>query len=888
MYTKKKIFKNNILIIFIIFISLFTILLNTNKKLIQKEIFHFIDIVDTHLYKVTTFAELFNHNNIYLMGETFPQIFHTALKNSPSFFKKIPKYLEAKQNSFDEIRLNYNFKNYKTILTDRLHSIKSNVGIESRTNVNGYLYHGNQKYKIQSELKGKLIDHFRSPQRFSIKVSMKNDNYFFGMKEFAIQKPESRASLYEQMFLIISKNLGFIIPKHIFLNVFFNDKNWGIMNIEENPSKETLELQQFSGDLLFQFGNEKNKFIEKAHFFKPPIDSIVNFETYPIKFLNKKSLSKDKFFINMLNNQKFTQNIYNLFDHEKMCTLALLSIVWGSSHVLELNNTQYTYQKYSRKITPIPQDVAASPRKINEKSDIAKITRLYQHSCSKVSDKSFLLNKIKIAIKNSIEEIKLLEKTFPMNRKLGFDILYENINFLNKYSGNFIEVIDDRFPIEKIIYNKKVLKKMDIFNINFINEKNKYYLSLGNQLKSNIFIKSITLSGQKQNEIFNKTIELNKNIRGTYFKKYEDYLNNKNRTNLLVPIEFPMINAKINKIYFDIIIDDIDLKFHTLKNFSIIQVDTNHSKERNFDFFESSNKDFYIWKKGNWTVDKPLYLKKDLIIRENTNINFINQSYIYVEGTIKILGKQNNKVRIFSTDETWKGFFINSNDLQKTSIINNTNFSNLNSFVDLKFKMNGGINFFKSNIIINNVSIDKVYAEDAINFIQSTFKISDLNIQNTNSDALDSDFSNGIIENSYFKNITGDAVDTSGSNVKVKNTKFMNVSDKAISAGEKSYIKLSNLSFDRCLICVVSKDDSLVDLDNFKVSSYSLYFGASYKKKNFYKNGGSLNFISLSKDNLKKIRLVKDNYSKITMKNEEIASEINNNFKYYYESGIFN
>jgi hypothetical protein len=202
--------------------------------------------------------------------------------------------------------------------------------------------------------------------------------------------------------------------------------------------------------------------------------------------------------------------------------------------------------------------------------------------------------------------------------------------------------------------------------------------------------------------------------------------------------------------------------------------------------------------------------------------------------------------------------------------------------------MNGGINFFKSNIIINNVSIDKVYAEDAINFIQSTFKISDLNIQNTNSDALDSDFSNGIIENSYFKNITGDAVDTSGSNVKVKNTKFMNVSDKAISAGEKSYIKLSNLSFDRCLICVVSKDDSLVDLDNFKVSSYSLYFGASYKKKNFYKNGGSLNFISLSKDNLKKIRLVKDNYSKITMKNEEIASEINNNFKYYYESGIFN
>ena len=75
------------------------------------------------------------------------------------------------------------------------------------------------------------------------------------MREFSIQKPESRASPYEQIFLEISKNLGFIIPNHKFLKVNFNDKDWGVMNIEENPSQETLELQQFTGDLIFQFGN---------------------------------------------------------------------------------------------------------------------------------------------------------------------------------------------------------------------------------------------------------------------------------------------------------------------------------------------------------------------------------------------------------------------------------------------------------------------------------------------------------------------------------------------------------------------------------------------------------------------------------------------------------
>jgi len=888
MYTKKYTFRKNFLTIFFIFISFFIILLNLNKKLIQKEIFYFVDILDTQFHKVSTFAELFNHNNIYQMGDTYLEVFKTALINTPSFVEKIPEYFRSKEYPFDKISLNYNFKNYKIMLTDRLYSVKSNVGISDRNEVDGYLHHENKKYKIESSLKGKLIDHFRSPQRFSVKVSMKNNNYFLGMKEFAIQKPESRASLYEQIFLAISKNLGFVTPRHMFLNVSFNDKNWGIMNIEENPSNETLELQQFSGDLLFQFGNEKNKFIEKAHFFNSPTDSIVNLETFPIKFLNKKSLSKNTFFTNMLNKKKINENIYDLFDHEKMCTLALFSIIWGSSHVLELNNTQYTYNKYSRKILPIPQDVASLPRKIKRKSDIAKITRLYQNSCFKVNDKNVLLKKIKIAIQNSIEEIDLLESIFPMNRKFKVNILYENINFLIMYPGNFLKLIDDRFPIKKITYNKKVLKKIDIFNINFIKKKNKYFLSLGNQLKSDVFLKTMVLVGSKDNITIDKKIKVNKKIMGLHSDKYEDYINKKNNTKLSFPLEFFMTNFKIKKIHFDLIIDDINFKFKVSKKFPIIEVGINHNKNNYFEFLENSNSGIYFWKKGNWIVDKPIHLKKDLIIMKNTKINFINKSYLYVEGNLKILGDKDNEVEIFSTDNSWKGVFINSNNMKKTSIIKHANFSNLNSFVDDRFKMNGGINFYKSNIIIYGLDINKVYAEDAINIIDSSFKISNLNIENTNSDAFDSDFSNGIIENSFFKNIIGDAVDTSGSNISVKNTKFVNVYDKAISAGEKSYVKLSNLSFDNCLICIVSKDDSLVDLENFKLTSYSLYFAASYKKKNFYKNGGRLNFEGLSKDELKKIKLVKDNNSKITLNNEELITEIKSDFKYYYESGIFN
>ena len=75
-----------------------------------------------------------------------------------------------------------------------------------------------KKFKIDSTIKGKLMDHFRSPKRFSLKIDMKDDKYFKGMREFSIQKLESRASSYEQIFLSIAKNLGFISQSIIFIS----------------------------------------------------------------------------------------------------------------------------------------------------------------------------------------------------------------------------------------------------------------------------------------------------------------------------------------------------------------------------------------------------------------------------------------------------------------------------------------------------------------------------------------------------------------------------------------------------------------------------------------------------------------------------------------------
>ncbi len=888
MYLKRKKFRFSILVIFLIFISAFFVVLNTNKKLIQKELFYFVDILDSKLYKITTFAELFNHNNIYLMGETYSEIIKTAFINFPSFLNKISLYYKSNEYEFKKINLNFKFNNYKKLLEDRLESVKSNIGVSDRNEVKGSLKYNDKVYKINSSIKGKLIDHFRSPSRFSLKINMKDNQYLFGMREFSIQKPESRASPYEQIFLEIVKNLGFVVPKHMFLQVNFNDKNWGVMNIEENPSKETLELQQFTGELIFQFGNEKNKFLEKQFSSNSPMDSIINLETFPIRFLDSKRVHKNKFFINNLVNHKFNKKIYQYFDHEKMCSLALLSIIWGSSHVLELNNTQYAYNIYSRKISPIPQDVAATPRKINNKKDIAQITRLYLNSCSKIKNKNILLKKIELAVKKSQAKIKYLQQQFPVNNKIDVNVLYQNINFLLQNMDDSLILIDDRFPISKIQYDKNILDRLDIFNIKLLRKHNFFYVYIGNQIKSDVHINNLTLTNSKRNNLINKKIKVNKKIRGIYFKNFKEYLDKKKDIKLTIPIDSSMVNSQINQILFDVIIDKINFKFEVTEKFPQFNYDKNNYENHSFDFLKKIDDNTVLWKKGNWNVTKPINIRDDLIIQEGTKINFTNQSYLYLEGILKILGNKNDKVIISSSDSSWKGFHINSNDKKNPSIIYNAEFSELNSYEDDAFKMNGGINFYNSDVKINNLIISNVYSEDAINLINTSFSIENLHVDNTGSDALDSDFSKGVIKNSSFKNITGDAIDTSGSNVIIKDTLFYDILDKAISAGEKSNIKLSNLSFNKCLICIVAKDDSKIDVYNFVVKNYSLYFAAAYKKKNFYKNGGELNFLNSSQDDLNFLKIVRDNQSKIFLKNVKLDTEINDNFKYFYDYRVFN
>ena len=124
--------------------------------------------------------------------------------------------------------------------------------------------------------------------------------------------------------------------------------------------------------------------------------------------------------------------------------------------------------------------------------------------------------------------------------------------------------------------------------------------------------------------------------------------------------------------------------------------------------------------------------------------------------------------------------------------------------------------------------------DDMLNlFGCKNFNIWQCSFENILSDAFDSDFSSGVVNQCRFYNIGNDGVDGSGSMITVTNSVFNLVQDKAISSGERSQFIAHHNIIDSCAIGFVSKDLSLLDESNNTLIHNQLDYAAFIKKPEY-------------------------------------------------------
>ena len=144
--------------------------------------------------------------------------------------------------------------------------------------------------------------------------------------------------------------------------------------------------------------------------------------------------------------------------------------------------------------------------------------------------------------------------------------------------------------------------------------------------------------------------------------------------------------------------------------------------------------------------------------------------------------------------------------------------------------LTGCVNIYSSNLNIKTIEIINPKCEDGINIVQSTGKISIINIQNSLNDSIDLDFSDLEITEVDIKNSKNDCIDVSSGEYKIYILNLSYCKDKAVSVGENSEVFINRIETNHSNIGIAVKDSSVVSIFDF-VSEDDEYCLQMYRKK---------------------------------------------------------
>ncbi len=857
-------------------------------------------------------------------------------------YVKLPEILVKKIFSIryqvPEINLNISFENIIDLENQRLNALKADEEINNNNpdynspnfeDVNAKISFDGEEYQTNIRIKGDRKTHWFEKNAVSYKLSLQGEDKIFGVKRFSLQKPRMRNYIHEWIFFELIGELDLIQIKYFFLNLNINGENNNLYAFEENFDKVLIERnKRRNGPIFSLFEN----------FSMNPLEN--KFDVYNKKFwLNEDNFEFTQKAIEKLNSFfKSSKNGTDNFDKEKWAKFFAISDLNFYSHSRINKSVRYFYNPVSAQFEPIGYDAHRSvpnfSKHIKNWSEMG-IENSLQEALTCKED-------LKLCVENQSRTYGnfLAYKFFFTNDgKLNVEFFREYkkwVNYLTskEFLDNFFEQRDKEINrINSLIYNDYFFTDHNYFygpGIYYFSKKDIYLRAknLRNYFKEvpdKVFFEQLDTEIKITNLSYNNLSYIIDEIQCKNFetKNYNNFklqkplelgsqsifLRNTNNQNLICDKVVLLSDEKENK--------EIDIYQLLDINLALKKIDKNLYKE----FFIRNSNELLL--KNNQT-----YINKNILIPKNFTVKILpgqkiiltdnafifSKSFWIADGSkniIEIKGlKDNFGGGIFINDPLNKSLFSNINfkylgGLKKPFFYNtkkeylttissyndeiNSYSENLNLNPDesilfnLNYNLMGSVNFFNSNVIIENSKFEKICSEDALNIVSSKFKLRNISFNENCSDSIDIDFGDGEIFNSYFSNIGNDALDFSGSSINLKKITLNNVGDKFISVGEESIVDIDNVKGENSFVGIVSKDGSTVTMKNIFLKN-TIIGMAAYIKKNEYREGKifakNLNLIN------SRIISLTDNLSEIFINNKKTKNKNENIIDVIYKKDL--
>ena len=459
--------------------------------------------------------------------------------------------------------------------------------------------------------------------------------------------------------------------------------------------------------------------------------------------------------------------------------------------------------------------------------NVKLIGKFYEFKC-KSGKRIYRKKKFRLYPLTSKNDLKKANQIIYYNEELKKNNLlsvFSKIILVNNERYLFQEEIGKRFIESNDKREGVILKITYKDSIMILSTKGEIYPSKFNNTISDYLNKNIIDSRYFDMEVINAHRAISKKFDINFYPNYF-YIN--------------PVTAKLEPIFLE---KDLHLEIASHKE-KTVRFKSNN-KYLNYFTLADSNKLFL--KNEYSTINEKIIIPENFLVQlsEGQSINFIKTGSIFSYSPFEINGTYEKPVRIFSSDSSGQGLHLIQG--KNKSNINYIEFLNQSSFVD---SINGRIlpsafTVYGGEVSINHSIFKNLYSEDAVNLFRCKYEFLDSKIENTFSDALDADFSTGIINKSYFINCGNDGVDISGGFLSLTNCFFNNILDKAISAGEKSVLNASNCEIENSDMGLISKDLSIAESKTNKFSNCEIAYCAFQKKGEF-----GPGYITVIKDSL--------------------------------------
>ncbi len=723
---------------------------------------------------------------------------------------------------------------------------------ESGDEVGGFLILADQRdaIKIRLRLKGDWTDHIRG-DKWSFRIKIPGNETFLGMRRFSVQANKTRGGHGEELILNMLRDEGLLAPRYFFVHLIVNDRDIGVMAVEQHFTREMLESQGRKDSVILAFDEssmwrETRLFNEQAFYRKrglEPVRLIQKPEQAPLKVFSEARVWRNPDLRHRMEQGMGLMQglLQGSLDPGGVCNMeylgrftAILNL-WNVVHGFVTNNLRFYYNPYNRLLEPVGFDNNVTFEL--DQQDPAYVGRISlcqpETSVEYIDAYIKMLKRMRVALDSGelVEKIRQWESGYidvlareEAVRPYPVENFKQRLAFLE---SNPPQLTSTRFSkLEKPVSlpdNPVVIAPAHVY---WVEDEEGAWLEIRNLVDNTLVLESVRYERRDAVDSLVSSSEQIPVATTQPFRLPVPYSPSRHRGRIMVDIRLDANN-----------VDSIRARRYVPVIHRIAYSGTSMEELLSkFPFLELEGTRVFRVRPGNWTVEEDLVLPKgfDLRIPAGTTLGFFEGVRLAVFGALRIEGQPGSPVRLVSATGSWAGLLVIGQPDARPTLMQHARISGITAGPDDGWGLTGAITVYNTSVDLQSVAISDVNIEDALNLVQSEFKIVGLTIDSVPSDALDIDFGSGTLSDSVFRSIGGDAVDISGTTLHAQNLVIEQVGDKAISIGEKSQFSGQAIKINDAGTGVVSKDGSIAEVSDIKLENIVHEDYMAYVKKKEY------------------------------------------------------